>query len=83
MAGQGTGSSLPVPLRPDGEHALGGIYRYGAAATTDESPVGVALIQRLSSAFPRSALYPEDTRWKAAATALDEGPSPLGTLRHK
>ncbi|MER6112788.1 alpha/beta hydrolase family protein [Streptomyces hirsutus] len=65
------------------EHSLGGIYGYGAAATTDENPARVALIQKLTTAFLRSALYPEDTGWKAAATALDEDPSPLGTLQHK
>lgn len=43
----------------------------------------MALIQKLTTAFLRSALYPEDTGWKAAATALDEDPGPLGTLQHK
>ncbi|MFI8307234.1 alpha/beta hydrolase family protein [Streptomyces sp. NPDC085927] len=67
----------------EAEHSLGGIYGYEAAATTDESPARVALIQELSSAFLRSALYPEDTSWKAASTALDEDPTPLGKLQHK
>lgn len=65
------------------EHSLGGIPGYEAAETTDESPARVALIQRLSSAFLRSALYPEDTGWKAAAIALDEDPGPLGKLESK
>ncbi|MEF9907680.1 alpha/beta hydrolase family protein [Streptomyces sp. P9-A2] len=65
------------------EHSLGGVKGYEAAETTDESPARVALIQKLTTAFLRSALYPEDTGWKAAAIALEEDPSPLGTLRHK
>lgn len=65
------------------EHSLGGIKGYEAAETTDESPARVALIQRLSSAFLRSAFRPGDTSWKAAATALEEESSPLGTLRSK
>lgn len=65
------------------EHSLGGISGYEAAETTDESPARVALVQRLTSAFLRSALNPEDTGWKAAAVALEEDPDPLGELRSK
>ncbi|GGV36640.1 alpha/beta hydrolase family protein [Streptomyces spectabilis] len=67
----------------EAEHSLGGIPGYEVAETTDESPARVALIQRLSTAFLRSALYPEDTGWKAAAAALEEDPGPLGTLQSK
>ncbi|GHF11790.1 hypothetical protein GCM10014715_79380 [Streptomyces spiralis] len=66
-----------------GEHSLGGVPGYSVAETTDENPARVALIQQLSSAFLRSALYPEDTSWKAAATALAEDPEALGTLQSK
>ncbi|MEV4890804.1 chlorophyllase [Nonomuraea sp. NPDC055795] len=65
------------------EHSLGGIAGYEVAETTDENPARVALIQRLTTAFLRSALYPEDTAWKAAATALEQDPNPLGALRSK
>ncbi|MER6527974.1 chlorophyllase [Streptomyces sp. NPDC001508] len=65
------------------EHSLGGIPGYEAAETTDEHPARVALIQQLTWAFLRSALYPEDTAWKAAATALEEDPNPLGKLQSK
>ncbi|WP_336216222.1 alpha/beta hydrolase family protein [Nonomuraea sp. LPB2021202275-12-8] len=65
------------------EHSLGGIPGYEAAETTDEDPARVALIQRLTSAFLRSALYSEDAGWKTAATALEEDPSPLGKLQSK
>jgi dienelactone hydrolase len=66
-----------------GEHSLGGVAGYAVAETTDENPARVALIQRLSSAFLRSALDPGDTSWKAAAGALDQDPEALGALRSK
>lgn len=66
-----------------GEHSLGGICGYTVVETTDENPARVALIQQLSSAYLRSALYPGDTGWKAAATALAEDPEALGTLQSK
>ncbi|MEU6124730.1 dienelactone hydrolase family protein [Streptomyces sp. NPDC047123] len=65
------------------EHSLGGIPGYEAAETTDESPARVALIQRLTTAFLRGALYPGDTAWKTATAALAEDPEPLGTVRSK
>ncbi|AZQ35557.1 alpha/beta fold hydrolase [Streptomyces cyaneochromogenes] len=65
------------------EHSLGGIPGYEVAETTDESPARVALIQQLTSAFLRGALYPEDTGWKTAVASLEEDPSPLGKLESK
>jgi predicted dienelactone hydrolase len=65
------------------EHSLGGIPGYEVAETTDESPARVALIQQLTSAFLRSALYPEDASWQAAAIALEEDRNPLGKLQSK
>ncbi|MDT9696839.1 chlorophyllase/cutinase-like alpha/beta fold protein [Streptomyces sp. P17] len=65
------------------EHSLGGIPGYEVAETTDESPARVALIQRFTTAFLRDALLGEDTGWKAAATALENEPHPLGSLRSK
>ncbi|WP_328869592.1 chlorophyllase [Streptomyces sp. NBC_00287] len=65
------------------EHSLGGIPGYEVAETTDESPARVALIQRLSTAFLRSALLGEDSDWKTAATALENDPEPLGSLQSK
>ncbi|WP_328921196.1 MULTISPECIES: alpha/beta fold hydrolase [unclassified Streptomyces] len=67
----------------EAEHSLGGIAGYEVAETTDESPARVALIQQLTTVFLRSALYPEDTSWRAAATAPDEDPNPLGKLQSK
>jgi hypothetical protein len=54
---------------------------YEVAETTDENPARVTLIQHLTTAFLRSTLLGEDGDWKAAATALEEGPDPLGRCR--
>ncbi|WP_084959170.1 alpha/beta hydrolase family protein [Thermoactinospora rubra] len=67
----------------EAEHSLGGIAGYEVAETTDESPERVALIQRLTWAYLRSALYPGDTAWQAARSALEEDPHPLGKLQNK
>jgi acetyl esterase/lipase len=53
-------------------HGLGGVSGYDAAETTDESPERVAIVQRLTWAYLRSALYPEDSAWSAACAALGE-----------
>lgn len=65
------------------QHSLGGIAGYRSAETTDESPERVALIQRLTWAYLRSALYPEDTSWPAASAELAEGTNPLGRIESK
>jgi fermentation-respiration switch protein FrsA (DUF1100 family) len=65
------------------EHALGGVAGYDAAETTDENPERVAAVQRLTWAYLRTALYPEDSSWPAARTALMESPNPLGRIESK
>jgi predicted dienelactone hydrolase len=65
------------------EHGLGGIAGYDVAETTDENPERVAVLQRLSWAYLRSALYPDDPAWPAACTALAENPAPLGRVESK
>ncbi|MFJ5546845.1 alpha/beta hydrolase family protein [Streptomyces sp. NPDC093225] len=65
------------------QHSLGGIPGHEVAETTDENPARVALIQHLTTAFLRKALLGDDAGWKAAATALEEDPAPLGELRSK
>ena len=52
-------------------HLLGGVSGYDAAETTDESPERVALVQRLTWAYLRSALYSEDPAWATARAALE------------
>ncbi|MGW0659198.1 alpha/beta hydrolase family protein [Streptodolium elevatio] len=66
-----------------GEHSLGGIPGYEVAETTDESPARVALIQQVTTAYLDSVLRNDNTDWKAAATALEQDPHPLGKLRSK
>jgi pimeloyl-ACP methyl ester carboxylesterase len=65
------------------EHALGGVSGYDAAETTDENPERVAAVQRLTWAYLRSALYPEDQAWPSACAALAGEPDPLGRIECK
>jgi predicted dienelactone hydrolase len=65
------------------EHSLGGVSGYDVAETTDANPERVALVQRLTSAYLRSALHPEDTGWQAACSALEEDPRGLGKIQSK
>ncbi len=65
------------------EHSLGGIAGYNVTETMDENPERVALIQRLTWAYLRSALNPEDSSWSAACTALIESPNPLGRIESR
>ncbi|MGW4515486.1 alpha/beta hydrolase family protein [Streptomyces sp. NPDC004393] len=65
------------------EHSLGGIPGYTVTETTDESPERVALIQRLTSAYLRSALDPQDPSWSAASTELARSADPLGRIESK
>lgn len=65
------------------EHSLGGIPGYEAKETTDENPQRVALIQRLTWAYLRSALDPQDPSWPAARTALTASGDPLGRIESK
>jgi dienelactone hydrolase len=65
------------------EHSLGGVSGYDAAETTDASPERVALIQRLTTAYLRSALDPEDLEWKTASIELEDGRHPLGKVQSR
>jgi len=66
-----------------GKHGLGGVSGYDVAeATDDESPERIAAVQRLTWAYLRSALYPNDPAWNAACKAL-ESISALGSIECK
>ena len=65
------------------EHGLGGVSGYDVAETTDENPERVAAVQRLTWAYLRTALYPEDPAWPAARAALMDAPDPLGRVECK
>ncbi|RIJ77785.1 alpha/beta fold hydrolase [Nakamurella silvestris] len=62
------------------EHALGGIVGYEVAETTDENPERVAVIQRLSTAYLRTALQVDETSWPAARDAFAATTDPIGRI---
>jgi hypothetical protein len=62
------------------EHSLGGITGYSVTETTDEKPERVALLQRLTVAWLRSALHPADPSWTQARSALQSSGEPLGEI---
>jgi dienelactone hydrolase len=65
------------------EHSLGGIVGYEVAETTDEDPERVAIIQRLSTAYLRSALGVDGASWPAARSAFGESVDPIGRIDSK
>lgn len=66
-----------------GEHSLGGIPNYEARETTDESPARLALVQALSTAYLRSALYQGDPAWNNAIATLGVSADPQGNIEMK
>ena len=67
----------------DAKHGLGGVSGYDAAETTDENPERVAVVQRVTSAYLRSALYPADYEWSKASESLAKMPKALGSVQFK
>ncbi|MEU6806861.1 alpha/beta hydrolase family protein [Streptomyces neyagawaensis] len=67
----------------DAEHGLGGVSGYDVAETTDENPERVAAVARLTWAYLRSELYPEDSAWQAAHDVLIAGADPHGRIETK
>ncbi|MBO0983807.1 alpha/beta fold hydrolase [Rathayibacter sp. SD072] len=65
------------------EHALGGIVGYEVAETTDENPERVAVIQRMSTAYLRSALNVDATSWATAREAFRTSTDPIGRADSK
>jgi pimeloyl-ACP methyl ester carboxylesterase len=65
------------------EHMLGGISGYDASETTDENPERVAAVRALAWAYLRSQLYPGETAWADAITALESGQDPVGEVESK
>ncbi|CEO60700.1 hypothetical protein PMG11_05281 [Penicillium brasilianum] len=67
----------------DGKHGLGGVSGFDTAeAADDESPERLAMVQRMTWAYLRSTLYPEDLAWSEACSALDQLPG-LGKVENK
>ncbi|MCA1008642.1 alpha/beta fold hydrolase [Rhodococcus hoagii] len=67
----------------DAEHALGGIPGYEVAETTDENPERVAVLQRMSAAYLRTALQLDADGWAAARAALADSTNPIGHVDSK
>ena len=65
---------------PGGEHSLGGISGHGVTETTDESPERVALVQRATTAYLRTALGVDAAAWPAMRAA---DASPVGHIATK
>ncbi|WP_183584676.1 alpha/beta hydrolase family protein [Paenibacillus rhizosphaerae] len=65
------------------EHSLGGIPGYNVTETTDENSERVALLQRVTWAYLRSALGIDDSGWAAARADLAESANPLGRIESK
>lgn len=62
------------------EHSLGGIVGDEVAETTDADPERVAVIQRMTTAYLRSALRVDGGGWAAARAALREGAAAIGSV---
>jgi hypothetical protein len=59
---------------------LGGISGYEVTETSDENPARVAVVQRVTLAYLRSALLDDATAWPSACEALAGEPAPLGCV---
>lgn len=66
-----------------GKHGLGGIAGYDAKETDDEDPDRLAVVQRLTWAYLRSALYADDPAWFETCKALENHASSQGRVECK
>lgn len=62
------------------EHGLGGIVGYEVAETTDENPERVAVVQRMTTAYLRTALGVDPGSWPAARAALTASSDRVGRV---
>ncbi|MCK8468723.1 alpha/beta fold hydrolase [Microbacterium sp. KSW4-16] len=62
------------------EHSLGGIVGYEVAETTDENPERVAVVQRMSTAYLRSALRVSESDWGAVRAAFADSVESIGRV---
>lgn len=65
------------------EHSLGGIVGYEVAETTDEDPERVAVVQRMSTAYLRTALRVDGGAWPAAREAFQLSADSIGHIDSK
>ena len=62
-------------------HGLGGISGFDVAETTDESPERVAIVQRMTLAYLKSALSENDLSWAEACSAFEK--LQVGSVEYK
>jgi hypothetical protein len=67
----------------EAEHLFGGISGYDAKETSDENPALVAAIQRITWAYLRTGLYPDDESWGLIVEELEKNPDPVGYIKSK
>lgn len=67
----------------EGKHFLGGIMGYDLKETDDEDPERLAITQRMTWAYLRSALDGDHEVWQAATEALSEHCAALATVTGK
>jgi predicted dienelactone hydrolase len=65
------------------KHGLGGVAGYDAKETDDENPDRLAVTQRMTCAYLRSALYQGDPSWTKACKGLRENANELGRVDAK
>ncbi len=65
------------------KHGLGGVAGYDAKETDDEEPDRLAIVQRMTWAYLRSALYEGDQSWPDACKALKDQAYAHGNLQTK
>jgi predicted dienelactone hydrolase len=78
----GPGSDCLLTLLGAG-HWLGGIVGYDAKVTDDEDPDRLAVVQRMTWAYLRSALYADDPAWSVACGALQRYAGSIGKVAFK
>ncbi|MDF2117653.1 alpha/beta fold hydrolase [Roseiarcaceae bacterium H3SJ34-1] len=65
------------------KHALGGVSGYDVAESQDQDSERLGVVQRMTWAYLRSALYPADPAWRNASAALAGSPKPQGKVDTK
>ncbi len=65
------------------KHGLGGVAGYDAKETDDEDPERLVIVQRMTWAYLRSALYKGDQSWPQACKALKDHASSHGRVDGK
>jgi predicted dienelactone hydrolase len=65
------------------KHGLGGVAGYDARETDDENPDRLAITQRMTCAYLRSALYVGDPSWTVACKAMRDHVASLGRVHCK